>query len=138
MTLNILEYLASNFTVEFELIDTDHPFPVLATRLDSTTADSWMIKSNFDPDCKIHTACGRHLGGLLIAADACLSSYWIMGELNPVADSLSRDHHLSYKQLAYLYASLYPSQMPNCFRFLCLTPAMILFMTSLVQDSTVR
>ena len=40
LTLNILEYLASFFTVEFELGDSTHPFPVLDTRLDSTTADA--------------------------------------------------------------------------------------------------
>ena len=50
LTLNILEYIASIFTVEFELVDTSHPFPVLSTRLDSTSADSWLTKSNFDPD----------------------------------------------------------------------------------------
>ena len=97
-----------------------------------------MSKSNFDPDNKMHTACGRHLGGLLLAHDACLNSYWIRGEENPVADSLSRDSYLSNTQLAYLFSSFYPNQMPYCFRFLTLTLAMICFMTSLVQDSMVQ
>ena len=135
-TLNILEYIASIFTVEFEIADTTHPFPNILARLDSTTADAWMWKSNFDPDDTIHTECGRHLGSLLIDNNTCLDSSWMAGEKNPVADSLSRDNHLTNLQLTYLFASLYPDQMPTSFRFLELTPSMLSFMTLLVHGKT--
>ena len=136
--INILEYIASIFTVEFEIADTTHPFPNILARLDSTTADAWMWKSNFNPDDTIHTECGRHLGSILIDNDTCLDSSWMAGENNPVADSLSRDNHLTNSQLTYLFASLYPDQMPTSFRFLELTPSMISFMTSLVHGKTAK
>ena len=66
ITLNTLEYLTSILTVKFELNDKNHPFPVIATELDSTIADAWMLKLNFNPDDKLHTKCARHLDSLLI------------------------------------------------------------------------
>ena len=95
LVLNILEYIASIFIVKFDLKDTPHSFPVLSTRLNSTTADLCMTKSSFDSNFKVYTKCDRHLGFILLDANVSLSSYWIEGELNPFDNFLSSNIHLS-------------------------------------------
>ena len=52
-------------------------------------------------------------------------SQWFQGKLNEIADSLSRDHHLSDSELLNLLHSCVPEQIPNNFRICPLPPDVV-------------
>jgi hypothetical protein len=66
---------------------------------DSTTAEGWMQKSNFnkvgdDPiQATVCADAARHHARLFMDANIKGYSQWFAGKLNNVADALSRDWH---------------------------------------------
>ena len=58
----------------------------------------------------------RWLAIVLIKNNSALYSQHIRGKHNFIADSLSRDHHLSDEQLTHSFKSLLPSQTPENFK----------------------
>ena len=113
-TINVLEFLGCVITVWIDILAGDiHPDACILSQTDSTSAAGWLRKSCFDEKqhlLAMQTA--RHLGSLLIKAKACLYSQWVEGEANGVSDILSRDHHLSNKEIVSLILTSCPEQVP--------------------------
>jgi hypothetical protein len=60
-------------------------------------------------------------------------SQWFPGRLNNVADSLSRDFHLSDEKLTTYLRSFFPSQIPSSFTIVPLPNEIVLWLISLLQ-----
>jgi hypothetical protein len=119
-SLNSLEHLASYVQIAFEAATTGlPPSSVILTGTDSTTAAGWLHRSSFDdstPDATpLRLWVARATAQLLIDHSSVLFSKWFPGKENEVADSLSRDHHLSNEQLCPLLCSSFPEQIPQDF-----------------------
>ena len=120
LTLNLLEYIASAVAIAVEIWA--HPpnkLSCILSQLDSTTADYWLLRggSRFHRvERAIHLQVSRWLSTLLLQHELCTYSQWIPGEENIIADSLSRDHHLSDNQLTHLLLTLAPQQLPPNFQ----------------------
>jgi hypothetical protein len=119
-SLNSLEHLASYTQLAFEAATTGiPPSSVILTGTDSTTAAGWLHHSSFDdstpdsPPLRLWVA--RATAQLLLDHSSVLFSKWFPGKDNGVADSLSRDHHISNADLSPLLHSSFPSQMPPAF-----------------------
>ena len=82
-------------------IDSDPtPFPCFLNKTDSTSAMGWLRESNYDPvDAPIHNNIARFHASNMMEQNACNYSQHLPGVLNVVADSLSRDFHLSDDQI---------------------------------------
>jgi hypothetical protein len=91
---------------------------------DSTTAEGWMCKSNFNEVSKdpvqatVSTATTRHHAILLMDAEIKGCSQWFAGKLNNVADALSRDLHQDDNELTSIpiLCLHFPQQMPTNFK----------------------
>ena len=138
LSLNLLEYVASAVTIAFELLLNPPPSQAcILSQLDSTTADFWLQRggSHFQgPERTIHLAVSRWLSALLLNATACTYSQWIPGEENVVADSLSRDHHLSPTELTHLLQTLAQPQLPQNFHISPLPAELSSKITSWLQQ----
>jgi hypothetical protein len=67
-----------------------------------------------DPLCQYHPLWSRVREWLLVMDhESCLYSQWFPGIENEIADSLSRDFHLSDADLLRLFTSHVPDQMPE-------------------------
>ena len=111
-TLNCKEYLASAIDMDFQLeLDPDPaPFPCILNETDSTTAMGWIRKSNHDPEeAPVHGAISRFHATNMLKKKACNFSQHLPGNENIVADSFSRDFHLSDDQIVTMLTSLHPS-----------------------------
>jgi hypothetical protein len=119
-SLNSLEHLASYIQLAFEVAMTGlPPSSVILTGTDSTTAAGWLHHSSFDdsqpdsPPLRLWVA--RATAHLLLDHSSVLFSKWFPGKENEVADSLSRDHHLTNDALCPLLHSSFPEQTPPGF-----------------------
>ena len=65
-------------------------------------------------------------------------SQWFPGVENNVADSLSRNLHLSDDNLTAYLCSVYPSQIPSNFRIVPLPNEIVYWLTSLLQPLPVN
>ena len=74
-----------------------------------------MEKSNFSSDQPLQLTIARELARDVIGNSCSLQSTWIPGPTNDVADSLSRDFHLSDVELTNLLSSSIPLQLPEDF-----------------------
>ncbi len=121
-TNNLLEYLAAIITPWVD---------ILAGRLnsgdcalsmtDSTTAEGWMQKSNFDEfgedplQASARADTARHHAQLFMDKNIKGYSQWFPGKLNNVADALSREWHHSTDELTIFLHHHFPQQMPTHF-----------------------
>jgi hypothetical protein len=125
-SLNSLEHLASYIQIAFEAATSGlPPSSVILTGTDSTTAAGWLHHSSFDdsssdsPPLRLWVA--RAMAQLLLDHSSVLFSKWFPGKDNQVADSLSRDHHLTNDEIHPLLFSSFPEQMPRDFE-ICRLP----------------
>jgi hypothetical protein len=93
------------------------------SQTDSTSAAGWLRKSNFDDRDPLHLDIAQETAELIMSHDSCLYSQWFHGKLNEVADSLSRDHHLSDTDLLTLLHHNIPEQVPEDFKIYPLPPS---------------
>ena len=78
---------------------------------DNSCALGWLYKANFCPENQIHNdIVARKMAELLIENEATIFSQHIRGCNNVIADALSRDHHLTNKQLTFVLNTIYPEQ----------------------------
>ena len=137
LTLNLLEYIASAITIAVALHGQQiAPYNCVLSQLDSTTADYWLLRggSKFQGvERTIHLQVSCWLSTLLLQANICTYSQWIPGEENVVADSLSRDHHLSDKQITHLLQTLARPQLPPNFQLSPLPDELASKITSWLQ-----
>jgi hypothetical protein len=140
-SINFLEFLAAIITIELTLTyDThnNHNTHIMAFT-DNSSALGWMYHSTFNPvKDKGHDQLARYLAFLLFKQEATLHSEHIPGDNNIIADSLSRDFHLSHTDLTSLL-STHPStspQIPTSFHIHDLPSQTISWIASLVDSKT--
>jgi hypothetical protein len=120
-SLNSLEHLATYIQLAFEASTSPGlpPQSVILTGTDSTTAAGWLHKSSFDDSTSeahsLQLLVARATAQLLLDQSSVLFPKWFAGKDNQVADSLSRDHHLTNAALSSLLCSSFPSQIPTGF-----------------------
>jgi len=138
VSLNCLEYLAAFVAMLVE----DHyhgipPLSCLHSQVDSTSASGWLHKSNFaeDDDHATHVRISRDLTDFVMKSNICLTSQWFPGKENNVADSLSRDFHLSDETLTLLLQHVVPQQLPTSFVIKPLPKEIVSFIASVLLCS---
>ena len=73
---------------------------------------------------------------MMLDNDSALYSQHIKGKQNFIADSLSRDHHLSNEQLTFSFQTLLPEQTPDSFEISQLPNEVASWVISLSRFST--
>lgn len=115
-SINLLEFIGSVMGPWIDFIEGNlPPESSIFSQGDNTTAASWLAKTNFSRNQPAHLKVARRLANLLLESETQLESEWIAGEDNPLADSLSRDTHLSVSHHTALLYSTLPEQMPDGF-----------------------
>ena len=135
LSINLLEFIASTITIYLTITTSNHPHKILALT-DSLSALGWLHKASFPQSHHIHNKVARHLALSLIDHDSSLYSQHIPGRFNVVADMLSRDHHISDKQLTFILRTIYPTQTPQNYRLSPLPPKIIEWLHSLMPSLT--
>lgn len=144
LSLNLLEFIAARITIRFSLDllqirqTCTHGIRIHSLT-DNSSALSWMWAANFDPvSFPNHDKVSRQLALDLMESDCSLSADHIKGEHNMIADSLSRDFHISQGMLTKeLYRKL-GDQMPKNFRIFGITPTLTSWISSLMQCERVE
>jgi hypothetical protein len=126
-SFNSLEHLTSYIQLAFEAATTGIPSSsVILMGTNSTTAAGWLHSSSFDDsspdDPPLRLWAARATAHLLLDHSSVLFSKWFPGKENEVADSLSRDHHISNATIHSLLYSSFPGQMPLDFVICPLSP----------------
>ena len=137
-TLNMLEHLAAIIGPWIDMIEgTLPPFTCILSMTDSTTTSGWLRKSNFQESTNESTEMTRAKlefsrgHALRMMKNKCTDyTQWFPGKENDVADSLSRDSHLSDIQLSNLYFSTLSEQIPSTFKISLLPPEITSFVYS--------
>jgi hypothetical protein len=135
LTINLLEFVASAITIHLTIMRKGPSQKILALT-DSSSAMGWLYKASFKEKMGEHDAVARWLAGTMIENEAALYSQHIRGCNNFVADSLSRDHHLSDEQLTFAYRTLLPLQTPQNFSISPLPTEIDCWLQSLSRTST--
>ncbi len=126
-SLNSLEFIACLINIWIDILMDNVPAEsCFLSQTDSSTAAGWLRKLNFADDINsmVQLTTARHLAKLVMKAESCLYSQWFAGELNVVADCLSRDFHLNDLALTNLINTCVPNQVPFGF-FLSTIPTEI-------------
>jgi hypothetical protein len=111
-SLNALEFLACVTTIWLDIILVNIPREAcILSQTDSSSAAGWLRKSNFPAGDNeiVQMTMARQLAKLVMQPDCCLFSQWFAGDENLVADSLSREFHLSDESLTNLIISSIPT-----------------------------
>ena len=140
-TLNMLEHLASIIGPWIDILENNMPqYSCLLSMTDSTTTQGWLKKSNFqenDKESKQMTHAKLRISrehALRMLNNNCKDySQWFPGEDNDLADSLSRDFHLTDDQLYSLYFNSIPSQTPSNLKISPLPKEISSFLYSILQ-----
>ena len=142
---NLLEHLASVITPWVDVLAGRlHCGDCALSMTDNTTSAGWLRKSNFreiDDDIEQVTArieVARTHARRYMNHEIRDYSQWFPGIENDVADSLSRDMHLSDTELTQLLLSSFPSQVPHSFHIVPLPNEIVSWMTSLLLTLPVK
>ena len=103
--INLLEFIAARFTLTLAIRTCTASSPHIIHQGDNTSAKAWLRSASFDTSTHPeHNAAARSFARAIATSEARISSNHIPGRLNAVADSLSRDTHLSNEQLTFIFA----------------------------------
>ncbi len=132
---NWLEFLAAIITIWLE---TRHPttprHSCFLTLGDNASAVGWLHKANVNEETsKPLQTMTRHLASLLMEADCCINSQHFWGIHNNVADALSREHHLTDKDLVRSIHSRFSHQAPSTLAISPLPPEISSWVICLLQ-----
>ena len=138
VSLNCLEFISCYVTIWIDIlkgqVDAES---CLLSQTDSTSAEGWLRKSNFDEDLQsANSEVARTLATTVISAKCCLYSQWFEGKKNDVSDALSRDHHIPDSLLTSLLSTAFPHQLPNGLTIKPLPKEIGLWLTCLLQKQT--
>ena len=96
--INLLEFLTQVVSIWIDIIEgTVSKQDCILCMGDSTSAMGWLRRSNFrekdesDKEWEVKQSVARKLARLVLDSETVLYKQWFAGELNVVADSLSRD-----------------------------------------------
>jgi hypothetical protein len=136
ISLNLFEFLGGIISIWVEILSGRvEPGSCLLAQGDSTSATGWLRKSNFsDNNHPLQLEAARHLAFILLDAGVLLYSQWFAGKANGTSDSLSRDTHLSARELTSLCSHFIPSQVPPNFEISPLPPAVSSWVISLLRS----
>jgi hypothetical protein len=134
---NQLEFLASVTTIWLELLaSSTPPLSCLLALGDNSSAIGWLHKANADEtNNKMLHLISRKLATQLLNTDCCIYSQHFKGIYNEVADTLSRRHDLSDKDLLSFILSSFSEQVPSIFSIDPLPPSITFWMTWLLQKN---
>jgi len=134
MTLNTLEFVGCVVTLWIDIIAGETPAEsCILSQTDSTSADGWLYKSNFDdPSARAQLIVARKLATIIIQVDCCLYSQWFPGELNVVSDVLSRRFDLTNSALVSFVLQTCAPQVPFGIKLLELPNEISYWLTSLL------
>lgn len=140
-TLNMLEHLASIIGPWIDILEgTLDEFSCILSMTDSTTSAGWLKKSNFKESeseskemTKAKLKLSRDHATRLMENNIKDYSQWFPGVLNEVADSLSRDHHVSDQKLTNFFLSNLSKQTPTNFQIFPLPQEIESFIFSMLQ-----
>ena len=135
LTINLLEYVAAVITIDLTIRDADSPQKLLAYT-DSSSALGWLHSTSFSESRPAHEEVSRRLARTTMRNDSALYSQHIQGKQNFIADSLSRDHHLTNEQLTHAFTTLFPRQTPPNFAISPLPSDVTSWVSSLSHLST--
>ena len=137
-TINLLEFLAAVVNIWIVIRSPTKERKILSFT-DSSSALGWLHHSTFNPITHpIHDNIARHLAKIFIEADSTLYSQHVAGKQNFIADSLSRDYHISTVTLTKTFVSLFPDQIPSNFRIMTLPKEITSWLYSLKDFSIVK
>ena len=136
ISLNLFEFLGGIISVWVEILaGRVPPGSCLLAQGDSTSATGWLRKSNFsDNNHRLQLEAARHLAFILLDAGVVLYSQWFAGKTNGMSDSLSRDTHLSARELTSLCSHFIPSQVPPNLEICPLPPVVSSWVISLLRS----
>ena len=113
-SLNTKEFIAAAIGALMALEADTCDYPCILSLSDNSSTVSWLHKSNFDPTSSpVHNAIARWHASNLLKHNASDYSQHLAGSENHVADSLSRDFHLSDSQLLNLLTHVCPHLLPQ-------------------------
>jgi hypothetical protein len=104
-SINLLEFIAAIITIHLSITTDNHStvHPHILAFTDNSSAAGWLFHSTFNPiKDKCHDDIARFLARLLFQHNATLHPEHIPGKDNDIADSLSRDFHLTDSDLLSL------------------------------------
>jgi hypothetical protein len=104
-SINLLEFIAAIVTIHLSITQDPHStvHPHILAFTDNSSAAGWLFHSTFNPvKDKCHDDIARFLARLLFQHKATLHPEHIPGKDNDIADSLSRDFHLTDTELLSL------------------------------------
>ncbi len=111
--INILEFLAVLIGLWLEIEEGALPsLSCILAKGDSTTAMGWIRRSGKyragfdDPSNTARLCIARKIAALVLNADICLYSQWILGSNNALADAASRRFDLSDVELLHLFSNI--------------------------------
>jgi hypothetical protein len=141
--INWLEFVAAHIGTWVEIIwgspATDSCFMAIG---DNTTASHWIHKSNFadTDDHAEHLKLARDHASLLLKYKLCIFAQWLQGDLNGVADTLSRASKLGLNaaELTHFIRTNYPTQIPATFHILDVPAHVVSDLFSRLQHMTVK
>ena len=140
-TINMLEHVASIVGPWIDLLsDQLPPLSCSISLTDSTTSAGWLRKSNFSDTgenaehfhAKLQVA--RSHATRFIDNDIREYSQWFPGKHNIIADSLSRDFHLSNKTLTSVVRSILPPQTRQLFTIAPLPQKIVSWLCAWLQQ----
>ena len=141
---NLLEHLAAVITPWIDVIAGRLTKGDCALSMtDSSTSAGWMRKSNFrEEDDPLQAAArievARSHARRYMNHEIRDYSQWFPGKDNEVADSLSRDMHLSDDELTSHILTNFSSQVPHTFHIVPLPNEIVSWMTSLLLTLPVK
>ena len=140
-SINMLEHIGSTIGPWVDLLENNlPPLSCILAMTDSTTSAGWLRKSNFQEnqlESKEMTAAklkiSRSHAQRILENECTEYSQWFPGEDNELADSLSRDFHLTDSQLICLFNQKIPKQTPSNLKISPLPQEIVSFLFSLLQ-----
>ena len=133
--INTLEFMASLIGIWMEIRNNNTEYLRILNLTDNSSAVGWLFKANFEPDLQQkHDMIARKLARVLLDSETTLYPQHIPGEENLIADSFSRDIHLSPKILEFSLQSLFPKQAPKGLKILEMLPAEIISWVESLRD----
>ncbi|KAL9189303.1 hypothetical protein ACHAXT_011793 [Thalassiosira profunda] len=138
-SLNLKEFIGSVVNSKMLLPHDQCQYPCLLSLGDSSSATGWLHSSNFDPDLHpMHAEVAREHARVTMHHDACDYSQHLPGLHNVVADSLSRDFHLSHSKLTAMLYAAQPPYLPPQLSIVPLPPTITSWIGSLAQNKPKR
>jgi hypothetical protein len=138
-SINLLEFVGSYIGVVVAAQHHPTKYLRIMAYTDSSSALGWLYKASFNPVTQeAHNHVARTLARFLINNEMSLYSQHIPCKQNIIADSLSRDFHITGTKLTFLLNNIFNPQTQGNLRLVALSSEITCFLYSLKALSTNR